>query len=153
PFCPFFPWHTSHRLAKTAAPSLAVPCPGGSSFPSGPIMKSKPLISSWLRGVPTLYLGDCASPAAGTARIITDARRLSNEHCIVYLPITSHFPGLLTIRMNGALRFFQFLIAEAPVFKQLRACRLNFTQLIRATRLEHRLFAAPSPVKGEPRMR
>src|SRR5207302_7125936 len=54
PPSPFRPWHTAHRFAKTSAPSLAVPRPAGSSFPSGPTMKSKPRISSWLRGVPRL---------------------------------------------------------------------------------------------------
>ena len=54
PLSPFLPWHTSQRCAKITAPSFEVPRPTGSSFPSGPIMWSKPWISAWLRGVPTL---------------------------------------------------------------------------------------------------
>src|SRR6267142_4203380 len=152
PLSPFFPWQTSHRFAKIAAPSLAVPRPSGSCCPCGPIMKSKLLISSWLRGVPTLCLGDCASPAAGAARIISGTSRL-REHRIVHAPIAGHPPGLDGIEMNGADGFFRFLVSDAPVLIQLRARRLNVTSFIRATRHEHRLFSVPSPVKRKPGMR
>src|SRR4029077_7931070 len=155
PPSPFFPWHTAHFLAKISAPSVAVPRPGGSSFPSGPTMKSKILISSWVRGVPRL-VRDCASPATGAARIITGTSKLREhlrKHGIVYAPIAIHPPGLNGIDVNGAAGFLLSHVGDAPVFIQLRQCRLNFTAFIRAARLEHRLFSVPSPVQSKPGMR
>src|SRR5258708_35629265 len=115
-------------------------------------MKSKPLISSWLRGLPTLKVGDCASPAAGAAKITAGTSKLRSEHRIVYAPIASHAPGLHGIEMNGAVGFLRFLAGDAPVTIPLRARRLNFTPFIRAARHEHRLLSFPAPVKLEPRM-
>src|ERR1700719_5000731 len=116
-------------------------------------MKSKPLLSCWLSGVPRLKRGcDCASATAGGARIITGTSSL-REHRIGDTPIAGHFPGLHGIEMRGADGFFRLLAADAPVFIQLRYRRLNFTLVIRATRLDHRLLSVPSPVEGEPRMR
>src|SRR5215471_12193751 len=152
PFCPFLPWHTSHRLAKITAPSLAVPRPAGSACPCGPIMRSKLWISSWLSGVPTLNLGVCASPAAGEARIINGTSSLS-EHRIVYAPIASHPPGLHHVGVNGTTdRFFHVLFAGAPVLVQLLARGLNFTQFVGGTRQDHRLFSVPRPVERKPGM-
>src|SRR5262245_6696326 len=114
-------------------------------------MKSKFLISSWLSGVPTLKRGDCASPVAGAARIITDASRLS-EHRIVYAPIAGHAPGLDHVGVNGAGGFFHIRFGDAPVLVQLRLRGLNFTLFIGAARHEHRLFSVPGPVKSKPGM-
>src|ERR1700686_1326909 len=116
-------------------------------------MKSKPLISCWLSGVPALKRGcDCASATAGAARIITGTSSL-REHRIGDAPIAGHFPGLHGIEMRGADGLFRLLAGDAPVFIQLRYRRLNFTMVIRATRLDHRLLSVPSPVKGKPSMR
>src|ERR1700680_4886105 len=116
-------------------------------------MKSKLLISSWLSGVPRLNRGcDCASATAGAARIITGTSSL-REHRIGDAPIAGHFPGLHGIEMRGADGFFRLLAADAPVFIQLRYRRLDFTLVIRATRLDHRLFSVPSPVEVKPGMR
>src|SRR5262245_66689380 len=112
-------------------------------------MKSKLLISSWLRGVPTLYLGDCASPAAGAARIISGTSRLS-EHRIVYAPIAGHEPGLDGVEVNGAEGLFRILVSDAPGFVQLRSRRLNVSRFIRGTRHEQPLYSVPIPVKREP---
>src|SRR6516165_1760975 len=114
-------------------------------------MKSKLLISSWLSGVPTLYLGDCASPAVGAARSISVASSLA-EHRIVYAPIARHPPGLHAIGVNGALGFLRLLFGEAPVLEQLGARGLNLAELVGATRHQHRLLSVPSPVEREPGM-
>ncbi len=82
--------------------------------------------SSWLRGVPHYRSATASGPATGAARIISGTSRLG-EHRVVYAPIAGHLPGLHAIGMNGALGFFRVLFADAPVFKQLRARRLNFT--------------------------
>src|ERR1700752_894252 len=103
PFSPFFPWQIWHRRAKTSAPSLTVPCPGGSSFPSGPIMRSKLWISAGLRGVPPLGYtrgDDCASTPRGIATTIAGRRNLSEED-IGDAPIACDFPGLNGIEMDG----------------------------------------------------
>ena len=50
---PFGPWHARHFCAYTAAPSLTVPRPGGSSVPAGETAVSRALISSGLAVVPS----------------------------------------------------------------------------------------------------
>src|ERR1700680_1915915 len=83
---------------------------------------------------------------------ITGTSRL-REHRIVHTPIAGHPPGLHGIVMRGAGGLFRLLAGDAPVFIQLRHRRLNFTLVVRATRLDHRLFSVPSPVKSKPGMR
>src|SRR5438105_2928112 len=113
-------------------------------------MKSKLLISPWLSGVPTLKRGDCACPAAGAARIIADASRLS-EHRIVYAPIAGHLPGLDGGEMSGAGGLFR--VGDAPDLIQLRHRRLNVARVIGAPRHDHRFFSVPGPVESKPGMR
>src|SRR4029077_15647783 len=114
-------------------------------------MKSKPLISCWLSGVPTLKRdGDCASATAGAARNITGTSSL-REHRIGYAPVAGHFPGLHGIVMLATDDFFR--VRDAPVLVQLCYRRLHFTLVIGATRQDHRLFTVPSPVEVKPRMR
>src|ERR1700674_66449 len=55
--------------------------------------------------------------------------------------------------MRGAGGFLRILAGDAPVLIQLRSRRLNFTLVIRATRLDHRLCSVPSPVESKPGMR
>src|SRR5271169_2662408 len=55
--------------------------------------------------------------------------------------------------MSGADGLFRLFAGDAPICIQLRYRRLNITLVIRATRLDHRLFSVPSPVKSEPGMR
>src|SRR2546430_10360718 len=114
-------------------------------------MKSKRRISSWVTGVPTLNLGDCASPTAGAARIISGTRNL-REHRIVDTPIAGHPPGLDGVGMNGAGGFLRVLIAKAPGLVQIKARELKVTQFIRGTRHQHGLFSVPIPVIGKPGM-
>src|SRR5258708_2574717 len=84
--------------------------------------------------------------------MITGTSRL-REHRIVHTPVAGHPPRLHGIEMNGAGGFFRLLLGDAPVFKQLRSRRLNFTPFIGATRLDHRLLSVPSPVEIKPGMR
>src|SRR6516225_9141402 len=59
---PAGPWQAMHPFcSKTCAPSLAVPRPGGSSSPVGPIEISMRRISSAVGVRPTPYVGDCAN--------------------------------------------------------------------------------------------
>src|SRR5262245_28633194 len=109
-------------------------------------MKSNFLISSWLRGVPTFKRGDCASPAAGAARMIADASKLS-EHRIGYAPISSNLPRLDHVSVNGAYGLVHVLFGDAPVLVQLLLRGLDFTLIIGATGHDHGLFAVPSPIE------
>src|SRR5262249_23163240 len=63
PPTPASPWQPTHPCcSKTSAPCLAVPRPGGSSSPVGPIEISNARISSAVGGRPTPYVGDdCAN--------------------------------------------------------------------------------------------
>src|SRR6195256_3800936 len=83
--------------------------------------------------------------AAGTSKL--------REHRIVHTPIAGHLPGLHGVEMSGADGFFRLLAGDAPVFIQRRYRWLNVTLVIRATRLDHRLFSVPDPVKIKSRMR
>src|SRR6185436_12850770 len=141
PFSPFLPWQTSQRLAKIASPSLAVPRPAGSSFPSGPIMRSKRWISAWLSGVPTSGKARCAAnTAAGAVSTISGTRTLS-EHRIDDGPVAIDLPWLDGREVDGARVFFlvQILRREAPVRVQLLHGRLNVVGFVGGAGHDHRL--------------
>src|ERR1700736_5661623 len=100
---------------------------------------------------PTIWQGaggtddtrDCVSP---TAKTIAEARG-SREHRVAHAPIACHLPGLHGIEMRGADGFRRLLAGDAPVLVQLRHRRLNFTLVVRAARLDHRLLSVPGPVE------
>src|SRR5579863_1648356 len=69
----------AHWAAKIGAPSLAVPFPGGSSFPSGPTMLFPRRNSSSVGGLPTLYVGDWATAVPHTSRANTGSKKLDFE--------------------------------------------------------------------------
>src|SRR5437773_357602 len=73
PPMPAGPWQAMHPFcSKTCAPSLAVPRPGGSSSPVGPIEISMRRISSAVGVRPTPYVGDCAKAGLPrSSRIVT----------------------------------------------------------------------------------
>src|ERR1700686_5120879 len=74
---PVSPWHPKQALrTKSPAPCTAVPLPGGSSFPSGPIEMSNLWISSAVGVLPTPYVGDCALLIGLSPRISTSRRSL-----------------------------------------------------------------------------
>jgi hypothetical protein len=81
------------------------------AFLGGPV-SSRKLLS--FRVDHEVEAGDCASPAAGAARIIAAASRL-REHRIGDAPIAGHLPGLDSIEMSGADGFSQFAIGDPPV--------------------------------------
>src|ERR1700676_3129532 len=93
---PVSPWHPKQALrTKIPAPSTAVPRPGGSSFPLGPIAMSAARISSAAGVLPTPYVGDCALPIWLRPRIITS--RSSLRESIVNAPIAGHPPRENTV--------------------------------------------------------
>src|SRR5436309_10838761 len=114
---------------------------------------SKPRISSWLNGAPSLKLGDCASIVAAAANIITGTRTL-REHRIVYTPISRHPPRLNRIDMNSAAFHLRMaFLGDSPIFIQLSEGRLNFSLIVSTARLDHRLLSIPIPVEIEAGMR
>jgi hypothetical protein len=76
--------------------------------------------------LPTLNLGDCASPAAEAAMIVAAASRLG-EHRIGYAPVASHLPGLDGIEMSGTDGLSRVLVGDAPVSIQFHPRWLNVT--------------------------
>src|SRR5262245_64000303 len=91
PPIPFGPWHPAHPFARySRSPSLAVPRPGGSSAPVGPMEISHARISSAVGVRPTPYVGPCAS--AVTPIRHTNGRTLSMP--IVHAPIAGDSPRL-----------------------------------------------------------
>src|SRR4051812_19267540 len=68
---PVRPWHPAQPFRTyRSAPSLAVPCPGGSSFPVGLMEMSQVRVSSAVGALPTPYVGDCAHPMRPSATTI-----------------------------------------------------------------------------------
>src|ERR1700681_246259 len=62
PPMPSAPWHPAHPFERYARPpSLALPFPGGSSPPVGPIEMSRARISSAVGVRPIRYVGPCAN--------------------------------------------------------------------------------------------
>src|SRR5690349_11578322 len=99
------PWHAAHFFAKISAPCLAVPLPGGSSFPSGPIAMSQAWISSLVGLRPMLYDGACAHAAVEAASAIMGTNELDRH--IANAPVAVHFPGVNSVEIthvHGALQ-------------------------------------------------
>src|ERR1700752_2552309 len=107
PPSPFRPWHWTHPLSmKRSRPSFAVPCPGGSSWPSGLMAMSHARTSSGVGARPRWYVGDCAlsvAPRISTkansgGRVLLDPADLSgrglDEIRIVHAPIGPDLPHL-----------------------------------------------------------
>src|SRR5436190_5404317 len=87
---PAGPWHAMHPFcSKTCAPSLAVPRPGGSSSPVGPIEISMRRISSAVGVRPTPYVGDCANAGPPRSRRIVT----SLSEPIGHAPVLGDLPG------------------------------------------------------------
>src|SRR5216683_5571271 len=69
---PVRPWQPAHPFCTwSGAPSLAVPRPGGSSFPVGLSEMSQARTSSAVGVRPTPYVGDWAAPTWHRPTMIT----------------------------------------------------------------------------------
>src|SRR5215467_12235340 len=114
-------------------------------------MRSKPWISCWLKGAPTLGKARCdCARATGATRISAGTSSLS-EHCIGNAPVLGYLPRLNGVHVNGTWPrlFVPILRLHAPVLGQFSKRRLNVAGLIRSTRHQHRLFTVPGPVIGK----
>src|SRR6202521_5662627 len=147
---PVSPWHPKQALrTKSPAPSTAVPRPGGSSFPSGPIEMSNARISSAVGVLPTPYAGDCALLIWLSPRIITSRRSLRES--IVNAPIAGHPPRKNTIVQASYLEIA--VVWLIPVFRDFGSRGLHGAQLLSAAWHDHALLPVPRPVEAKPGMR
>src|ERR1700682_4448397 len=145
PPMPASPWQPTHPFSsKSTAPSLAVPCPGGSSSPVGPMEISKARISSAVGARPTPYVGDdCAN--AGLPRSSTIATSLSEP--IGHAPIRGDFP-----RHNAVVEPRHSVISikrHVPVLGDLLSHRLHLPDLVGAARKNLGLVSIPIPLIAE----
>src|SRR5581483_9807857 len=147
---PVAPWHPAHPLLRyKASPSFAVPCPSGSSFPSGLIAISHLRISSEVGVLPRPYVGLCATAISQTRSAAAAKQILCKT--IVHAPIARDSPRLHAVVGAGDAEVcVQRFI---PVFGNFGARGLHRSQLVRAARHQNAFFAVPVPVIAEPRMR
>src|SRR5215469_12834864 len=90
---PAAPWQPEHPLLRyRASPSLAVPCPSGSSFPVGLMAISQARISSAVGALPTPYVGDCVQAVWERTRTAVTSTGLSKA--IVNAPVARDSPWL-----------------------------------------------------------
>src|SRR6516165_204803 len=146
---PASPWQTKHPFSlKSSAPSLAVPRPGGSSSPVGPIEISKARISSAVGVRPTPYVGeDCAN--AGLPRSSTITTSLSEP--IRHTPVLGDPP-----RHNAVVQPRHSVISikrHVPVLGDLLSRRLHLPDLVDAARKNLGLVSIPIPLIAEPGVR
>src|SRR5262249_30069313 len=146
------PWQAMHPCcSKTCAPSLAVPRPGGSSSPVGPIEISMRRSSSAVGVRPTPYVGDCAiavlprrlQSSSGIATILGEA--------IGNTSVPGDFPGHDAVVQPG--HPVVPLEGYFPPLGDLLAQRLPLPDVVDAARHDHGLGSVPLPRVGEPDVR
>src|SRR6185295_3134726 len=149
---PAAPWQVTHAFcSKTFAPSLAVPRPGGSSSPVGPIEISMRRISSAVGVRPTPYVGDCA--IAGLPRRLPSTRGIATilGEAIGNTSVPGDFPGHDAVVQPG--HPVVPLEGYFPPLGDLLAQRLPLPDLVDAARHDHGLGSIPLPRVGEPDVR
>src|SRR5258708_35990528 len=145
---PAGPWQAMHPFcAKSGTPSLAVPGPGGSSSPVGPIEISMRRISSAVGVRPTPYVGDCANAGLPrSSRIVT-----SLSEPIGHAPVLGDLP-----RHNAVVEPGHSVIAlrrHVPPLGDLLSQRLHLPDLVGGARKNLGRASIPSPLMAEPDVR
>src|SRR5215467_14518262 len=145
---PAGPWQAMHPFcSKTCAPSLAVPRPGGSSSPVGPIEISMRRISSAVGVRPTPYVGDCANAGLPrSSRIVT-----SLSEPIGHAPVLGDPP-----RHDAVVQPRHPVISfkrHVPVLGDLLSRRLLLPDLVGAARKNLGLVSIPIPLIAKPGVR
>src|SRR6187401_1275885 len=148
---PSAPWHAAQPFVRySCAPSLALPFPGGSSSPVGPMEMSSALISSGVGVRPIRYVGPCASaeapPMSNTGSTNANGRILREP--IGHAPVARDVPRLNTVVQPGHAE--SLIVGFVPVLGDLSACRLDLPQFVGAAREELCLVAVPIPLIAEP---
>src|SRR6266566_6847947 len=148
PPMPALPWQATHVFrSKSTAPSLAVPRPGGSSSPVGPIEISKVRSSSAVVARPTPYVADCAN--AGLARSNAIVTSLSEP--IGHTPVPGDPPRHYAVVQTG--HSVISIERHVPVLGDLLSRRLHLPDLVGAARKNLGLVSIPSPRIAEPCVR
>src|SRR5206468_11280521 len=133
--------------SKTWAPSLAVPRPGGSSSPVGPIEISMRRISSAVGVRPTPYVGDCANAGLPrSSRIVT-----SLSEPIGHAPVLGDLPGHNAVVEPG--HSVISLHRYVPPLGDLLSQRLHLPNLVGGARKNLGRVSIPSPLIAEPDVR
>src|SRR5689334_14094277 len=149
PPVPLAPWHPTHPFERYArAPSLALPFPGGSSPPVGPIEMSRARISSAVGVRPMPYVGPCAN----TGTLISNENAIGRtlREAIAHAPVLRDPPWLhRVVQPRHAERLIEGLV---PVLGDLLARRLRLADLVDAARHDFGLVAVPLPRVGEQAM-
>src|SRR6516162_3546627 len=146
---PAGPWQAMHPFcSKTCAPSLAVPRPGGSSSPVGPIEISMRRISSAVGVRPTPYVGDCANAGlpSSSSRIVT-----SLSEPIGHAPVLGDLPGHNAVVEPG--HSVISLHRHVPPLGDLLSQRLHLPDLVGGARKNLGRVSIPSPRIAEPDVR
>src|SRR5499433_3669827 len=145
---PAGPWQAMHPFcSKTCAPSLAVPRPGGSSSPVGPIEISMRRISSAVGVRPTPYVGDCAN--AGLPRSSRIAASLSEP--IGHAPVLGDLP-----RHDAVIEPGHSVISlhrHIPPPGDLLSQRLYLPDFVGGARQNLGRVSIPGPLIAEPHER
>src|SRR6476646_3392859 len=143
---PAGPWQAMHPLcSKTCAPSLAVPRPGGSSSPVGPIEISKRRISSGVGVRPTPYV--CANAGLPSSSAI--ATSLSEP--IGHTPIPADPPRHDAVVQPG--HSVVSIERHVPILGDLLSRRLHLPDLVGGARNNLGLVSIPIPLIAEPCVR
>src|SRR5262245_62048298 len=149
---PAGPWQAMHPFSsKTCAPSLAVPRPGGSSSPVGPIEISMRRSSSAVGVRPTPYVGDCAIAGLPTRLPSSSGIATILGEAIADTSVPGHFPGHDAVDQPG--HPVVPLDGHFPPPGDLLAQRLPLPDLVDAARHDHGLGSVPLPRIGEPDVR
>src|SRR5215468_9577055 len=153
PPVPLAPWHPAHPFERyVSAPSLALPFPGGSSSPVGPIEMSRARISSAGGVRPMPYVGPCAN----TGKLVSSNENATGRtlrEAIGHASILRDLPWLhRVIEPRHGERLIEGLV---PVPGDLLARRLGLANLVDAARHDLGLVAVPIPrvseqAKGHP---
>src|SRR5262245_6728501 len=150
---PAEPWQATHPFcSKTCAPSLAVPRPGGSSSPVGPIEISMRRISSAVGVRPTPYVGDCANaglPRSSTPRGNAIVTSLSEP--IGHAPVLGDLPRHDAVVEPG--HSVISLHRHLPPPGDLLSQRLHLPDPVGGTRKNLGRVSIPGPLIAEPHAR
>src|SRR5262245_26960057 len=150
---PAGPWQATHPFcSKTWAPSLAVPRPGGSSSPVGPIEISMRRISSAVGVRPTPYVGDCANAGLPTSSTIAGSRTVTSlSEPIGHAPVPGDLPGHDAVVEPG--HSVISLHRHVPPLGDLLSQRLHLPDLVGGARKNLGRASIPSPLIAEPDVR
>src|SRR6266571_4617995 len=145
---PAGPWQAMHPFcSKTCAPSLALPRPGGSSSPVGPIEISMRRISSAVGVRPTPYVGDCANAVLPRRLPSSSGIVTTLSEAIGHAPVPGDFPGHNAVVQPG--HPVVPLEGYFPPIGDLLSHRLPLPDLVGAARQNRGLGSIPLPWVGE----